>query len=117
MFVAGLFPFAGTFFQHYPDERNYTNAAITMVTTGEYVTPRWPDGHPNVHKPLLVYWVVAGSYALFGVNLPAARLPFMVAGAPIVALTYATALRVGSSRENALLAAVITFSQPELILA
>lgn len=88
-----------------------------MVTTGEYVTPRWPDGHPNVHKPLLVYWVVAGSYALFGVNLPAARLPFMVAGAPIVALTYATALRVGSSRENALLAAVITFSQPELILA
>lgn len=117
VFVAGLLPFAGTFFQHYPDERNYTNAAITMVTTGEYVTPRWPDGHPNVHKPILVYWVVAGTYALFGVSLPASRLPFMVAGALIVALTYATALRLGSSRETALLAAVITFSQPELILA
>ena len=117
VFVVGLLPFAGTFFQHYPDERNYSNAAIIMVNTGDVLTPRWPDGRSNLHKPILAYWLVAGSYALFGVNLPATRLPFMVAGALVIALTCAIARRLGGSRETALLAAVITFSQPQLILA
>jgi 4-amino-4-deoxy-L-arabinose transferase-like glycosyltransferase len=117
VFLLGLLPFAGTFFEHYPDERNYTNAAILMIQSGDYFTPRWPDGAPRAHKPLLTYWVVAGSYALFGVNLPASRVPFMVAGAAIVALTYATALRLTGRRRTAALAAVITGSQPQLILA
>ncbi len=117
VFVAGLVPFARTFFEHYPDERNYTNAAITMVNTGEYVTPRWPDGHPNVHKPILAYWVVAASYALFGVSLAATRLPFIVAGALVVVLTYAVARRLGAGPEAAACAAAIAFSQPQLILA
>ncbi|HEV8439042.1 MAG TPA: phospholipid carrier-dependent glycosyltransferase [Methylomirabilota bacterium] len=117
VFIAGLVPFAGTFFEHYPDERNYTNAAITMLNTGEYLTPRWPDGHPNVHKPVLTYWVVAASYALFGISLPASRAPFMVAGALVVALTYALALRLTGSRETAILATLITLSQAQLILA
>jgi 4-amino-4-deoxy-L-arabinose transferase-like glycosyltransferase len=117
IFLAGLLPFAGTFLQHYPDERNYTNAAITTIDTGEWVTPRWPDGHPNVHKPIIAYWVVAGSYRLFGVSLPASRVPFMLAGALVIALTWFTALRLHASREAALLAAVITLSEPELILS
>src|SRR5262249_8671938 len=110
-------PFAGTFFQHYPDERNYTDASIAMVHSRDYVTPRWPDGHPNVHKPILAYWVVAASYALFGVSLAASRVPFMVAGVLVIALTYATARRMGSPRETAALAAAIAFSEPQLILA
>jgi 4-amino-4-deoxy-L-arabinose transferase-like glycosyltransferase len=117
VFFASLLPFAGTFFQHYPDERNYSNAAIIMINTGDALTPRWADGSANLHKPILAYWLVAGSYALFGVNLSATRLPFMLAGMLVVALTYATARRLGASRETAILAAVITLSEPEIILA
>jgi 4-amino-4-deoxy-L-arabinose transferase-like glycosyltransferase len=117
VFLASLLPFAGTFLQHYPDERNYTNAAIIMINTGDVFTPRWPDGRSNLHKPILAYWLVAGSYALFGVNLPATRVPFMFAGMLVLALTYATARRLGGSRETAVLAAVITLSQPQIILA
>jgi len=117
MFVAGLLPFAGTFLEHYPDERNYTNAAIAMVQTGEWVTPRWPDGHPNVHKPIAVYWIVAASYALFGVGLTASRAAFMATGALVVALTYALTRRLGAPRETALLAAVIAMAMPQLALA
>ena len=117
LFVAGLLPFAGTFLEHYPDERNYTNAAITMVNTGEWVTPRWPDGHPNVHKPIIAYWLVAGSYALFGVGLPASRIPFMLAGAAVIGLAYVAARRFGAAPATALLAAVITLAEPQLILA
>jgi 4-amino-4-deoxy-L-arabinose transferase-like glycosyltransferase len=117
VFVAGLFPFAGTFFQHYPDERNYTNAAITMVNTRDYLTPRWPDGRPNLHKPIVAYWLVAASYSVFGITLPASRLPFMVAGALVVALAYATAFRLTGRGDTALLAAVITSSEPQLILS
>lgn len=117
MFVAALVPFAGTFFQHYPDERNYTNAAITMVQSGDYLTPRWPDGRSNLHKPIVAYWVVAAAYAIFGITLPAARLPFMVAGALLIGLTYLTALTLTGRRDTALLAAVITASEPQLILS
>jgi 4-amino-4-deoxy-L-arabinose transferase-like glycosyltransferase len=117
LFVAALVPFAGTFFQHYPDERNYTNAAITMVQSGDYLTPRWPDGRSNLHKPIVAYWVVAASYKIFGITLPASRLPFMVAGALIIAATYVTGLALTGRRDTALLAAVITASEPQLILS
>jgi 4-amino-4-deoxy-L-arabinose transferase-like glycosyltransferase len=41
----------------------------------------------------------------------------MLAGALVVALAYVTALRVTGQRETAMLAAVMTLSQPQLILA
>src|SRR5262249_14459133 len=117
VFVAALAPFADTFLEHYPDERNYTNAAITMAQTGEWVTPRWPDGHPNVHKPIVTDWGGAAGLAVSGANLPAARLPFMLAGALVVVLTYVLARRLTGSSDAALLAALITCSEPQLILS
>jgi 4-amino-4-deoxy-L-arabinose transferase-like glycosyltransferase len=117
LFVAALVPFAGTFFQDYPDERNYTNAAITMVRSGDYLTPRWPDGRSNLHKPIVAYWVVAASYKIFGITLAASRLPFMVAGALTIAATYVTGLALTGRRDTALLAAVITASELQLILS
>ena len=92
-------------------------AAITMVQSGDYLTPRWPDGRSNLHKPIVAYWVVAASYTIFGITLPASRLPFMVAGALVIAATYVTGLALTGRRDTALLAAMITASEPQLILS
>jgi 4-amino-4-deoxy-L-arabinose transferase-like glycosyltransferase len=117
LFVLGLWPLASSFLLHYVDERNYTNAAITMVRTGDWVTPRWADGEPRLHKPIVTYWTVAAAYRVFGVSLPASRLPFVVAGALVVALAYALGRLVSGRDDVALLAATMTLSQPQVILA
>lgn len=117
LFVAGLLPFSHSFFHWYTDERRYTTAAIIMVRTGDYTTPRWFDGSPRLRKPVLPYWLVAASYRLFGIRLWAGRLPFILAGALVIALTYLTARVLLADAETAMLAAAIMFSHPQLILA
>lgn len=117
LFVAGLLPFSQSFFHWYTDERRYTNAAMIMVATGDYATPRWFDGTPRLRKPVLPYWLVAASYRIFGIRLWAGRLPFILAGALVIALTYRTARALTGDPETAWLAAAIMFSHPQLILA
>ncbi len=48
--------------------------ARNMLTTGDWVTARL-DGVAYLEKPPLVYWLMAGSYKIFGVHDWAARLP------------------------------------------
>jgi len=48
--------------------------AHNMLTSGEYVTARL-DGIAYLEKPPLVYWLMAGSFKIFGVRDWAARLP------------------------------------------
>src|SRR5262249_37190403 len=43
-------------------------------------------------KPIFAYWVIAAAYELFGISLPAARLPFLLAGAAVIGLTHRLAL-------------------------
>jgi hypothetical protein len=117
LFVAGLLPSSQSFFHWYTDERRYTNAAIVMVGTGGYTTPRWFDGSPRLRKPVRPYWLVAARYRMFGIYLWAGRLPFILAGALVIALTYRTAPALTGDPETAMLAAAIMFSHPQLILA
>jgi 4-amino-4-deoxy-L-arabinose transferase-like glycosyltransferase len=117
LFVAGLLPFSQSFFHWYTDERRYTNAAIIMVRSGDYATPRMFDGSPRLKKPVLPYWLVAASYRMFGIHLWAGRLPFILAGALVIALTYRIARALTGDPETAWLAAAIMFSHPQLILA
>jgi 4-amino-4-deoxy-L-arabinose transferase-like glycosyltransferase len=117
VFVLGLLPYVDSFFQHHPDERYYTNAAMTMVGTADYLTPRWPDGAPRLVKPVLTYWAAAASYRLLGVSLPASRLPFVLAGALVIAGTYVTTRSLTGRPDVALLAAAITLSAHQLVAA
>lgn len=117
LFVAGLLPFADSFFQHHMDERFYTNAAITMLQSGDALTPRWLDGSPALQKPILTYWVTAASYALLGISLFTSRIPVMLAGALVILLTYCATLGLTGNPDRAFLAALITFSQHQLIVA
>lgn len=75
------------------DEGWYTNAAIEMVRTGDYLTPRYADGSARFRKPIVTYWVLAGTYATMGIGLVASRLPFLLAGGVVLWVTY----RIGRS--------------------
>ncbi len=59
------------------DEPRYAATARTMLETGDYVRLRFNE-QPRWAKPPLIYWLMAASYRLFGVNESAARLPSAV---------------------------------------
>lgn len=79
--------------RYYFDEGWYTNAAIEMVRTGDYLTPRYADGSVRFRKPIVTYWVLVASYTTMGIGLVASRLPFLVAGCIVLWVTY----RIGRS--------------------
>jgi Dolichyl-phosphate-mannose-protein mannosyltransferase len=56
-----------------PDEGRYAQIAREMLDRREWVVPYLQD-EPYLDKPPLFYWLVMGSYLLFGVNPAAARL-------------------------------------------
>ncbi len=50
-----------------PDEGRYAQAALAMLTTGDFITPR-VDGVAFLDKPILYYWLEAAAMHWFGVN-------------------------------------------------
>lgn len=63
-------------------------AARTMLTTGDWVTPRL-DGVIYLEKPPLYFWPIAVSYKIFGVHDWAARVPFALSAMALAWLTAA----------------------------
>jgi 4-amino-4-deoxy-L-arabinose transferase-like glycosyltransferase len=68
------------------------------------------EGKIYVDKPPLHFWLMAGSYGLFGVNSFAARLPSAVAAFCGVLLIFFFARRIFGSTQTAFLAAIILLS-------
>ena len=62
-----------------PDESRYAEIPRLMLRSGDWITPRL-QGKPYNDKPPLVYWLIAASYAVFGVSIEAARLVPATAG-------------------------------------
>src|SRR5437879_2017467 len=56
-----------------PDEGRYAEIPREMVESGDYVTPRL-NGVKYFEKPVLFYWLQAGSIKLFGVHEWSLRL-------------------------------------------
>lgn len=56
-----------------PDEGRYAEIGRWMLMSGDWLAPRL-DGMPFFHKPPLLHWLQALSFALFGVHPWAARL-------------------------------------------
>jgi 4-amino-4-deoxy-L-arabinose transferase-like glycosyltransferase len=56
-----------------PDESRYAEIGREMLQRGEWVVP-YLQSQPYLDKPPLLYWLIEGSYALFGVQVWAARL-------------------------------------------
>jgi 4-amino-4-deoxy-L-arabinose transferase-like glycosyltransferase len=89
------------------DEGWYTNAAIEMIRTGDYLTPRYPDGSARFRKPIVTYWVLVTSYAALGIGLVSSRLPLLLAGGAVLWVTYRMARSATGSKDAAVLAAAI----------
>lgn len=68
-------------------EGRYASISLQMLLTGNYLTPQIPvvnDYEPYYGKPPLHFWLIAGSYALFGVDEWTSRLPSFLALCVIV---------------------------------
>ncbi|MFM9962346.1 MAG: ArnT family glycosyltransferase [Planctomycetaceae bacterium] len=117
LFVLCVLPYSLAYLKYHPDERHYTDAALEMLQSGDYLTPRTQTGELRFKKPILTYWLIAGSYHLFGVSPLSSRIPFVLLGAAIIGLTYRLGLKVLHSREAAWLATLIVAVHPTLVIA
>jgi 4-amino-4-deoxy-L-arabinose transferase-like glycosyltransferase len=68
-------------------EGQYAGAAREMIESHHWLLPT-NDGLPRLRKPPLLYWLMIGSFKLFGTNTAAARLPIALATIATVALTF-----------------------------
>jgi 4-amino-4-deoxy-L-arabinose transferase-like glycosyltransferase len=69
------FAFQGTRGIWEPDEGRYTATGINMYEHGDWLVPSIDGEHPHLTKPPVTYWALATSFAVFGRNEWAARLP------------------------------------------
>lgn len=95
-----------------PVESNYAETAREMVSSGNWISPQiygiyWYD------KPIMVYWLMALSYTLFGITDFAARFPAALSGAAGAAALAWYVLRLTRSRTVALWAAVMLSTMVE----
>ncbi|MDR4460662.1 MAG: glycosyltransferase family 39 protein [Nitrospirales bacterium] len=69
------------------DEGSNAEAAREMLETGDWISPTL-NYEPRYAKPAFVYWLISGSYALFGINEFAARLPSALSGLCLLLLQF-----------------------------
>lgn len=86
-----------------PDEGRYAEIPREMLASGDWVLPH-QNGLTYIEKPPLAYWLVAGSYRLFGVNETAARLPGKLATVATMLALFLFARRRAGERAGALAA-------------
>lgn len=65
--------------------------ARNMLTSGDWVTARL-DGIPYLEKAPLIYWLIAGSFKVFGVTDVVARIPIVLSALALAWLTTAFAM-------------------------
>ena len=83
------------------DETRFSEAAREMLVRHDYMVP-YLNGEYRLHKPILIYWVMAGAYKVFGVNEFAARLGSALAGIGACVLVFYLARRMFGLRAGAL---------------
>ena len=71
-----------------PDEGRYTNVALQMLHTGDFISLRRNEEALHFTKPPVTYWTIAASVSAFGRNEWAVRLPIALAFVFTVALMF-----------------------------
>jgi 4-amino-4-deoxy-L-arabinose transferase-like glycosyltransferase len=77
------------------DEPRFAEASREMLQSGDIIVPTF-NHVPRYNKPPLIYWCQATSFAVFGENAFAARLPSVLATAGTVFLLFAWGMQLGS---------------------
>jgi 4-amino-4-deoxy-L-arabinose transferase-like glycosyltransferase len=70
-----------------PDEPRYAAIAREMLLHGDYITPRL-YGTPWFEKPVLMYWLAALGFKIFGINETGVRFPSALGATLCVFLVY-----------------------------
>jgi len=73
-----------------PDEGRYANISQTMLSNGDWITPR-KNGFAHFHKPPLPYWSMALSQKLLGSDEFGVRFPGVLFALGILVLTFGIA--------------------------
>ncbi|MDO8773638.1 MAG: glycosyltransferase family 39 protein [Burkholderiaceae bacterium] len=94
-------------------EARYAEIARVMFALGDWVTPWYDRGVPFWGKPPLSFWTTALSFAMFGVNEFAARLPHFLAALLVGWLVWGWAARYAKQQA---LAAVALLAGSSLML-
>ncbi|MFW6309692.1 MAG: ArnT family glycosyltransferase, partial [Prolixibacteraceae bacterium] len=84
---------------------------------GVVTTLEQADGTPRFIKPILTYWVVMGSYKLFGISVFSSRLFFWLAGALLVTVTFFMAKSLTGNHKLAMIAGFITAANPLVLMS
>ncbi|MGC8989407.1 MAG: ArnT family glycosyltransferase [Verrucomicrobiia bacterium] len=92
------------------DERFYTDAAVRMAISGDWLTPTYPDGSLRFKKPILPYWAVLAGFKLFGFNYFACRLAFLLSGALSIWLSYELCMALTRLPRESLVATAVMAS-------
>ena len=87
-------------------ESNYALTAKEMVLSGDWLSPQI-YGHYWYDKPIFYYWELAISFALFGFNEMAARLPSAILGTLSLLFTYWFARRIYGEKVGWLAALIL----------
>ena len=88
-----------------PDEGRYTNVALVMLESGNWVDPMRNHDIGHWTKPPMTYWALASSFGLFGSNTWAARVPSALAYLACMLLVWLTARHLAKGSET--LAAIV----------
>jgi len=111
--AAVVFPHLGTPGLWDDDEGVNAECAREMMEADNWIVPTF-NWDLRTAKPIFLYWMLRGSYAAFGVNEFAARLPSALAFILTAVLIYDLARRM-FDRTTGFLAAIIGISTLELV--
>ena len=81
------------------DEPRFAEASREMIERGDWIVPHFNNGY-RFDKPPLIYWCQAASFAVFGQNEFAARVPSVLATAATTVLIYLFGRRLYGQREG-----------------
>jgi 4-amino-4-deoxy-L-arabinose transferase-like glycosyltransferase len=95
------------------DEGRNAEAGREMFETGDWITPTF-NYEPRFIKPAMLYWLMSGSFSVFGQNEFAARFPSAFFGVGLIVVLYMFLLRV-RDQTTALYGAIMLLINVEMI--
>jgi 4-amino-4-deoxy-L-arabinose transferase-like glycosyltransferase len=95
-----------------PDEGRYTNVALNMLDSGDWLNPRRNEEVGHWTKPPMTYWTIAASVGVFGANAWAARLPSALSYLLCVWLVWRMGKRMSPGSETTAALAYATMLLP-----
>ncbi len=100
-------PLASSLVVHFPDERYYSNGAVIMIQSGDYLTPRTAEGDVRLKKPPFTYWMSIAGMEIFGISAIGSRFFWLIAAAATLLATFQFTQILTRNDQMALLAAAM----------